>query len=190
MALYVIGMFFSELSPWNKEEAYSRYFCHYYRLSEKLGKWLYERRGKIGKFIPIEFFPLGYGWLLKLAAPINCPFNEQFICYGGWAWFTLSRKCIQYLMKFIKDNPKLINYYKRTVLPEESIFQTILVNSKLFKFCNDDKRFVDFARGSGYGHPWIITTEDYSTITNGNFHFARKFEQDSEILDMLDRIIS
>jgi hypothetical protein len=69
-------------------------------------------------------------------------------------------------------------------LPEESIVATILVNSKRFKLCNDHKRYLEFPDGSA--HPRILAAKDYSILTNGSFHFARKFEQDTEILDMLD----
>ena len=54
---------------------------------------------------------------------------------------------------------------------------------------NDDKRYIDYRRAVA-GSPRTLTIQDYATITNGNFHFARKFdmEQGAEILDKLDAL--
>lgn len=83
-------------------------------------------------------------------------------------------------------NPELVSYLKKTIAPDESFIQTILVNSGLFNLFNVHKRYFKFP--SGAGHPQIITKDKYSQITDGDFHFARKFdsEVDSQILDMLD----
>ena len=41
------------------------------------------------------------------------------------------------------------------------------------------------------GSPRTLTIQDYTTLTNGKFHFARKFDmnQDAEIMDKLDALI-
>lgn len=89
--------------------------------------------------------------------------------------------------RFAKQNPDIINYYKKTIFPDESFIVTILVNSKLFNLCNDYKRYMDWTN-SRQGHPCILTVKHYSIITNHNIHFARKLNinYDSKILDMLD----
>ena len=124
-----------------------------------------------------EDFPIG----LKVS---KTPFDENFICYSSSSWYTFSRQCIEYIAEFISKNSSVIDYYKRTIEPDESLIATILANSKQFKICNDHKRYIEFPKGNP--HPRTLTEKDYSTLTNGTFHFARKFEQDSKILDMLD----
>ncbi len=116
------------------------------------------------------------------------PFNEQFTWYGGSQWQTLSRKCIYYVKNFIRENPRLIKYYEKTLVPDESLIQTILINNPDFNICCDNKRYIDFTGTTG-GHPRVLTSQDYETITTGGFHFARKFEQNSDVLDMLDAYI-
>jgi len=163
-----------------------RYFYQYYRPPAWVILYLkipYKILLKIQKFTSlihcwyIEVLPIG------LKDSIT-PFNENFIYYASSQWHTLSRKCLEYVADFTNKNSSLVNYYEKTILPEESIIATILVNSKRFKICNDHKRYLEFLGDSA--HPRILTAQDYSTLTNGNFHFARKFEQDTEILDMLD----
>jgi len=177
-------------SPWGVEKGHRRYFYHYYELPNKLARWFFVRRSKIEQLSPIRFYPT-YGSLVGLPAR-SVPFNERFICYGGRQWHSLSRKCVEFLRGFLRDNQFLMDYYQRTVVPDESFIQTVLVNSGMFKLCNDDGRYVDFS-GNQAGHPRTLTTRDYETLKNGKFFFARKFDlsEDSEILDMLDaRILS
>ncbi len=83
-----------------------------------------------------------------------------------------------------------MEYYQKTVVPEESFVQTILVNNKKLNLVNDDKRYIDYTNAIA-GSPRTLTVQDYATITKGNFHFARKFDlkQDAEILDKLDSLI-
>ncbi|NJK49380.1 N-acetylglucosaminyltransferase [Candidatus Gracilibacteria bacterium] len=181
---------FSKESPWGKGRAWKRYYCQYYRLPDSIRELLravYEivKFSKLQKLIPIQFF-LTYGSLVGFPAK-SIPFNENFICYGGYQWHTLSKRCVAYLKGFIEARPDLVRYYKKTVVSDESFVQTILVNSQKFKLCNDPKRYFDTHEQPG-GHARILTLKDYSILTNEDFHFARKFESevDSQILDAID----
>ena len=177
-------------SPWGREKGHRRYFYHYYELPDKLARWLFVRKPKVERFLPIRLYPT-YGSLVGLPAR-SVPFNEKFSCYGGRQWHSLSRKCIDFLRIFLEQNQFLPKYYQRTILPDESMIQTILVNSDLFNLCNDDGRYISFA-GNPAGHPRTLTTQDYETIKSEKFFFARKFDlsEDAEVLDMLDaRILS
>ncbi|MBW4486802.1 MAG: beta-1,6-N-acetylglucosaminyltransferase [Trichocoleus desertorum ATA4-8-CV12] len=172
-------------SPWGAEKGHRRYCYHYYELPDKLARWFFVRRSKIERLSPIRFYPT-YGSLIGLPAR-SVPFNEKFVCYGGRQWHSLSRKCINFLRNFFIQDRSLINYYQRTVVPDESLIQTILVNSGLFHLCNDDRRYVDFS-GDQAGHPRTLTVQDYETLKSEKFSFARKFDlnEDVEILDLLD----
>lgn len=173
---------FSSQSLWSKEEGIKRYFCQYYRLPNWTGKFL-ARALIVQQFTPL-IISIYYGCLIGLPAN-QTPFNDNFLCYGGSQWHTLSRKCVEYIRDFINNNSSVIKYYKKTLVPDESLIQTILINNQHFKFCNGNKRYIDFT-GTDNGHARILKNQDYENITNGSFHFARKFEQDTKILDMLE----
>lgn len=173
---------FSSQSLWTKEEAIKRYFCQYYRLPNWTGKIL-SKVLKIQQFTPL-IISIYYGCLIGLPAK-QTPFSHNFLCYGGSQWHTLSRKCIEYIRDFIKNNSNFVSYYQKTLVPDESFIQTILINNQNLRLCNDNKRYLDFT-GTNRGHARILTSQDYETMTNGRFHFARKFEQDTRILDMLE----
>lgn len=187
-------------SPWEKDEVIKRYYSQHYYLPNWV-RWVQRNLKKVFKRIaptgttvnethlndnslPIKALNIKKFTSISLPAK-KTPFNDKFLCYGGSQWHTLSRKCIEYIRDFIENNPNFVKYYKKTLVPDESFIQTILINNQNFKFCNDNKRYIDFTEADS-DRPRVLTSQDYDTITNGSFHFARKFEQDTRILDMLE----
>ena len=175
---------YSEKSPWGKEGGQKRYFVQYVKLPE-WSKWWLRKMTRIEPFVPLLNIQWRYA-LIGLQAQ-STPFNDNFRCYGGWYWNTLSKKCVDLLRNYLVKHPELLKYYQRTLAPEESIVATILVNSKEVNICNDCLRYLDFPTELG-GCARNLTTVDYDKIVNKNFHFARKFDPKPEnnILDLLD----
>ncbi len=115
-------------------------------------------------------------------------FNVEFKCFGGSLYKILSRKCAQYLQETAEKRVDLVDYYKKTIAPEESFMQTVLANSKLFNLCDKNYFYMDW-NNSKHGRPKILTMEDYPILTESkDIYFARKFDPavDNEILDRLD----
>lgn len=186
---------FNVLSPskdnlWGVREGSDRYLYQYWRSGGYLSLW---KRAlvKLPRMIINNLQPLirinsSYGMMLGFRSN-SAPFNNNFYCYAGSYFGTLSKKCIQYLSEFSKQNSELISYYEKTCIPDESYVQTVLANSGLFNLCNDNKRYIDWT-GTRHGHPRTLTANDYPALTKADDHFARKFDskQDSQILDLLD----
>ncbi|MDV2996431.1 MAG: hypothetical protein N4J56_006085 [Chroococcidiopsis sp. SAG 2025] len=172
----------AEKSAWN-EKSIQRFFHQYVQLPDSTAWLLRKYSGKIE-----HYTPLIVKWRYSMVGlKTKTPFDRNFKCYRGWYWNTLSRNCIKFLINYLSEHPNILRYYKRTIGPEESLIQTVLVNSQQFNLCNDDKRYYDYPLELG-GYARLLTVTDYPSVTNGNFHFARKFdaEIDSEILDLLD----
>lgn len=180
----------SRHSYYGIKESYDRYFYQYWHSGLQLYRW---QRGLVKPlrvvfnntqpFIKIDS---SYQLSMGLYAFIN-PFNQDFICYGGSFFKIISQNCVQYLNLFLKANAKLIKYYERTRNPDESLIQSVLVNNKSFKFCKQNKFYIDWT-GTRHGHPRVLTVKDYSALTTNDVFFARKFDiaEDNKILDMLD----
>lgn len=115
------------------------------------------------------------------------PFNEAVRCYAGKQWTILRRACTEYLAERLRSGDGLIQWFRRTVCPDEAVVQTLLVNSGRFQLENDDLRYMDMS-GSRDGRPRTLTAKDLPLLTSGPYYFARKFdaEADSEVLDLLD----
>jgi len=76
----------------------------------------------------------------------------------------LLNKCAKYLHETAEERVDLVEYYKKTIVPEESFMQTILANSKLFNLCDKNNFYMDW-KGSNHGRPKILTVSDYYTLT-------------------------
>lgn len=182
-----------EHNPWGIREGYNRYLYQYWRSSIYIST--NSLQGKILNRLGLVFNNaqpfIRVGWvfdgLMVGFRASSTPFDKNFLCYGGSYFHTLSRKCVNFLYDFSKQNPGVVEYYRKTCVPVESFIQTVLVNSKKFNFCKDCKRYIDFSDGEN-GSPRVLTFEDYHMLINDNIHFARKFDtaQDEKILDMLD----
>jgi len=124
---------------------------------------------------------------------------SNFIFFGGSTWWMLSGKAINYIVNFIDNNPIFLKFYKSTLVPDESFFQTILGNSKFKKKLNNSLTFTTWEKKSP--HPSIISEKQLSILQHdvvptsyGNklahILFARKFsESNTYLLDILDKKI-
>ncbi len=139
---------FSLLSHWSIQEGHSRYLFKYQSIDflKKVPIWLKQL------FTPIKlinylqpFFRinLAYEMFGIRRKPL---FNKDFLCYGGSFFSTLSRRCVEYLHTFCQKHPEVVEYYQEVCVSDESFLQTILVNSRKFNLCNDNKLYFDFSK--------------------------------------------
>jgi hypothetical protein len=136
---------------------------------------------------PFIHFHLTYGPRVGVRRRRQRPFNETFRCYAGTQWTVLRRACTEYVAERVRSEDALIQWFRRTVCPDEAVAQTLLVNSGEFELANDDLRYVDMS-DSRSGRPRTLTAKDLPAITCGRYYFARKFDAgtESQVLDVLD----
>jgi hypothetical protein len=135
--------------------------------------------------------------------------------YGGHAWWALSREACNYILNFVDENPRIVNFFKHTHIPDESFFQTILGNSP---FRSKIQRCLTYANWEAGGpHPSLISEKDLELFKvagpiiisqyvnrdldpsgvkrsdaygTGEILFARKFSDDAEeMVAQMDQII-
>lgn len=183
-------------AEWGIQESRDRYLYQYWRsgvylradsISTKILNRLRLAFNAIQPWIRICF---AYDGIMVGIKARSTPFNENFVCYGGAYFHTISRRCVEFLYNYYKQNPDVVAYYQKTCVPVESFVQTVLVNNGAFNISKDCKRYFDFSICKD-GSPRLLTSEDYPRLVKGGFHFARKFEpeQDSKIIDLLDTTI-
>ena len=121
----------------------------------------------------------------KILPPRKFPFDHEIV--GRANWFTLSREAVEYSMRFLKDNPVLIRYYKYCWGADEFIFSTILYNSHFKQNIVDNLVYVNWS-GLKSGHPKILTSEDFQQIIASGKMFARKIDMDIDptIISLLE----
>ncbi|XCN75094.1 MAG: beta-1,6-N-acetylglucosaminyltransferase [Candidatus Electrothrix aestuarii] len=119
--------------------------------------------------------------------------------YAGSAWWALSREACQHILHFIEEEKQLIDFYKNTINPDESLFQTILGNSPYQSRIVRNVTYTDWS--GGRAHPINLTERHLEFFQKkpiilediygkGELLFARKFSNDAEkLIRKLDQII-
>lgn len=124
--------------------------------------------------------------------PLRSPFNDNFGCFYGSSWWTLNRRAIQSMCRTMDARPDLVAHYRRILwAPNESFFQTLLMNDRSLNLCTtDNKRLISWTHPET-GHPDVLTANDWDKILASKSHFARKIDGrvDESILDFLDHHI-
>lgn len=175
---------------WKEDTGLKRFFYHHYKLPSspilnsicfKLGRIFNKRQPLILLSADRNGPRLG----IRCAAT---PFSSTFSCYAGSQWHMLSYRCIQYIHDFVQQNPAFVRHYRKTVIPDESFFQTILLNNPQLKIFNNNKRYIVWDESK----PAVLRLRDFENLIASDRQFARKFDvsMDSEILDLLDRYLS
>lgn len=176
--------------PWRRRhQGRNRYFFQYREASSWPAPLLRLARAANG-LQSLVHVHLVYGPRVGLRA-WRAPFTADFACYVGWQWTTLKRMCAELVLDRVTHDRQLVNYYERTICPDESLVQTVLVNAGGLRLTNDNLRYSDNL-GSRDGRPRILGVADFAHLTSGGFHFARKFDRavDGCILDRLDAHLS
>jgi len=140
------------------------------------------------RFIPSFLVPLSSAFAEIL--PIQRKLPGDLKPFGGSAYWCLSRDCIEYMNNFVQQNKALVNFFKYVKIPEETFFQTVLLNSPLKnRIVNDNLRYIVW---STTRHPAVLQKEGLKEFINTDRLFARKFDVtiDSDVLDMIDHVTS
>jgi core-2/I-Branching enzyme len=123
--------------------------------------------------------------LLRL--PIRRRLPEGLEPYGGMAHWALTGETLAWVMRFLGERPDVLRFFRRTKMPDELFFQTLLLSSPLAGTVDNELlHYLDWSSGSA--HPATLTAADLPRLRAAGNLFARKFDvaADSEILDLLD----
>ena len=135
--------------------------------------WHTEILGRRVRF-PNSFMPLT---VTRTLPPGLVPYNG----FGHWC---LSRECLEHAAT---RGPELTRFFRWASSPDESYFQTVLMNSPLADtLVNDDLRYVDWSEGEA--SPKVLTSFDLERMLRSSALFARKFDPrvDAGVIDALD----
>ncbi len=94
-------------------------------------------------------------------------------CYGGSTWWSLSKKCIEYIVKN-KNGNNLYARMQSTYIPDEMFIQTLLLNSPLKdSLKNNNLRYIVWRMKNGH-IPANLDMDDYEDILRSKSLFMRK----------------
>jgi hypothetical protein len=113
-------------------------------------------------------------------------YYNKLIPHGGLPYWALPIESVEYILRFIEENPDYLEYHKYTLYPEETFFPTIIHNfSKALYTPVTFSCWVDRVEPS----PHTFTADWLPLLKTRKELFARKFdiEKDSIILDKIDQ---
>ena len=114
---------------------------------------------------------------------------KDVVPYIGGQWMILTRQCCEFICNS-GEAKKFEDYYKNTLIADESFFQTVLMNTSFDGvLINDDKRAIIWIPdGDIKLRPKTFTEDDVKFLLEGNNLFARKFDDniDSNIIDNME----
>ena len=130
--------------------------------------------------------PYRFGWRAR-----KTPFNRDRPCWQGSQWFALSRGALEYALNYMAEHPEYVDYYRRTMIPDESMLTTVIFNSPDLRIANRSMTYTRWSNSKS-GHPDVFNLDDLPDLLAARQYFARKFDidKDSRILDRLDDYIS
>jgi hypothetical protein len=147
---------------------------------------VWQPRGGLGRIEHWHLRRLG----LHIEIPLKRRIPDGLRPYGGEAYWSLPLDIATYVVHFRRSRPKFVRFFKHVELPEESFYQTVILNSSLrHRVINNHLRFIDWSQYRE--HPAILTTAHTSELLGSDHLFARKFDQskDAEVLDVIDEHI-
>ncbi|WP_293309566.1 beta-1,6-N-acetylglucosaminyltransferase [Pedobacter sp. UBA5917] len=122
--------------------------------------------------------------------PLYAEISEQIKFYGGSQWMSFPLQVAEIILDFLAVNPDFIRYFKLVRIPDESFFQTLLlncgngfVNKNLI---NHNLHLIKWEYP--YAHPKYLGEEYLDMMKKSKFLFARKMEasRPSKVLDRID----
>jgi hypothetical protein len=165
------------------EQAGERSFVHHGAIPS--AAWLPERGG-LDRVQRVYFERLRYRTRLLRLPLVTRSFPEGLSPYGGSAFWALTGPAVDYVRRFVRENPRVVRFFRHTLIPDELFFQTVLLNAPLREtVVNEELHFVDWSGGSA--HPATLGVGDLDRMLASGKLFARKFDPaDTEVLDRLD----
>lgn len=113
-------------------------------------------------------------------------YPENLKPYGGSAWWAFPIETIHFINDFIKKNKSYLDYHEFTHIPDEIFFQGIISNNFPENVIRESLTYVNW---SAKNRPLPLTFEvpEFDELSDQSYHlYARKFNENSEILDKID----
>jgi len=138
-------------------------------------------------FVSLWPMPAGVRWRLGVRR-LRTPFGPGRPCRVGSMWLSLSRRGAERVLDRAGDATRLVRHYRRTIIADESFFQTVVCADPKLTTAPDNGRYEIWEDSDSPLHPVTLTVDRLEQILSSGKHFARKFDEqlDSEVLDRID----
>ena len=107
---------------------------------------------------------------------------REYSFYKGSQWFSIPFDVAKYINQFLEENPWYYSFFTNSLVPDESFFHTLILNSKYkSNVVNNHLFFIKWGETlSERNSPQDLISEDIARIEKSDQFFARKFEENTD----------
>ncbi|KAK3189630.1 hypothetical protein Dsin_029191 [Dipteronia sinensis] len=119
------------------------------------------------------------------------PTPDAFKVFTGSQWFVLSRSFLEFCVFGWDNLPRtLLMYFNNVMLSQEGYFHSVICNAPEFKntTVNSDLRYMIWDSPPKM-EPHFLNVSDYDQMAQSGAVFARQFDKDDSVLNMVDEKI-
>lgn len=185
-----------QIEPGTGTEEQRRYFFRHHWLPQPVWRTLGGARG-VGRAVHLAtrlpvmrahtyFRPRPHGLPGAFATRVRQhPFTGSMRCVIGPDYFALRRELVEELLDSAEHEADLLRYFRRTAIPTESWFHTVLARRHSAELRNHALHFTRFEHRQ---HPRLLGEDDIEDASASGRYFARKFDDSSAaVLDRIDK---
>jgi len=167
---------------------------YYYKAPAALRAFLGRTRTALNKAQPFfRIVPMPRGASTRLGIRrLKLPFDEKFTICGGRQMLNMNRRALDRVFRYLGNNPRYIEWAKRTLIPDESFFTSIVANDPSLSVHNDVLRHIKWPRDRAHASSVaVITSSEVGDVFHTGKPFALKFDSriDANALDMVDALL-
>ncbi|KAF0811409.1 hypothetical protein IGB42_04107 [Andreprevotia sp. IGB-42] len=108
---------------------------------------------------------------------------------AGSQWWCLHADAGQAILAFVAAQPQLPDFFRKTLVPDEMFFQTMLAHTPFAEqVAHDALRHLEWADGAW--SPRTFSADDLPALLASPALFARKFAADGVLADVLDAALA
>ena len=167
---------------------------YYYKAPAALRAFLGRIRTLLNRGQPfLRIVPVPRGASTRLGIRrLKLPFDEEFTICGGRQMLNMNRRALDQVFSYLDDNPRYIKWAKRTLIPDESFFTSIVANDPSLRVHNDVLRYIKWPSDTTHASSVaVITSSEVVDVFHSGKPFALKFDSriDPNALDKLDSLL-
>jgi hypothetical protein len=159
---------------------------------DRIERWYFPLRGGFLAFPPGRGMPPRgevppHERLLRRVPMPKRAFPAALRPFGGSQMWCLARAHVEYLAWFLRRHRRVVDFFRRTYIPDELFFQSILLSSPLRDtIVNECLTYVGYQRPGA-----VLLADDLGELLGTPHLFARKFDPtvDGTIVDLIDERI-
>ncbi|MDQ2066915.1 DUF5928 domain-containing protein [Xinfangfangia sp. CPCC 101601] len=117
-------------------------------------------------------------WQKRLGLARKVP--SDLVMQIGSQWWCLRRRTVEFVLSFIKKRRDVLRFFRRTWIPDETFFQTIVRH--LVSESEIRTRPLTFLMFTDYGMPVSFYNDQYDLLLSQDYLFARKISPEAKEL--------